>query len=209
MTHASAKLAYASSSDETWMPKSGLCSTGDRGLDARIERRDHLQRHQQRQDEHAHRPLVGRHLGVEVGERQQPHERRDRRRRAGERDVPVFHRLHADDEGVGERGEHEQCRRRASDGRLAPGEVPDVGHERDGVEGEGTAFIVFEPDREAGEVRQRARACPACPARQPFQPSLVRRRAKYPCLVRAVSGWPFTRTTMRRQAPSRRGLRDV
>ena len=31
MTQASAKLAYASSSAETWMPKSGLCSTGNRG----------------------------------------------------------------------------------------------------------------------------------------------------------------------------------
>ena len=76
-------------------------------LDAGIERRDQLQRHQQRKDEDAHRPFVGRHLGIEVGDCQQPHECRDRGRGPRDRQMPVLDRLHADHEGVAERGEHE------------------------------------------------------------------------------------------------------
>ena len=47
-----------------------------------------------------------------------------------------LHRLHADDEGVRERGRDEQRRRGAADERLAAGEVPDVGGERGDVERE-------------------------------------------------------------------------
>ena len=56
--------------------------------------------------------------------------------RAGDRHVADLHRLHADDEGVGERAGDEERRRRAADRRVAPGEVPDVGDEGGGVQRE-------------------------------------------------------------------------
>ena len=152
---------------------------GAGAFQARPERGDRLQRDQQRQDEYAHRPLIGGHLRIEIREREQPDERRDRRRRARDRHVARFHRLHPDDEGVRQRRRDEQRRRRAPDRGIALREVPDVRDEGRGVQ------------RQGNEIHQ-------CDV-----------GAKYPCLVRAVRFGRPMRTTMRRQAPSRRGLREV
>ena len=79
-----------------------------------------VERDQQERDEHAHRALVGRQLDVEVGEAEQPHERRQRRRRADQRRVPDLHRLHADEERVREDAAAEERRRQPADARIAP-----------------------------------------------------------------------------------------
>ena len=50
--------------------------------------------------------------------------------------MPHLHRLHADDEGVGERGEDQQRGRSASDLRAAAREVNGVGDAGGGVEDE-------------------------------------------------------------------------
>ena len=68
-----------------------------------MQHRNQLQPDDDRQDEDAHRPLVGRQLEIQVRQRQQPDEGRHRARQVRKRHVPHFHRLHADDEGVDER----------------------------------------------------------------------------------------------------------
>ena len=90
----------------------------------------------QRRDEHAHRALVGRQLDVEIREAEQPHERRDRGRRADERRVADVHRLHADEERVREHAAAEDRRRQPADARIAPREVRQIGGGRGGVEDE-------------------------------------------------------------------------
>ena len=94
-----------------------------------VEGRDDLERDRQRQDERAHRPLVGCHFRVEVREHQHPDERGDGRRPSRDGHVPHVHSLHADDEGVGQGARDEQRGRRPADRRRPPGEVPDVSQE--------------------------------------------------------------------------------
>ena len=51
--------------------------------------------------------------------------------------MPHLHRLHADDERVGEDTQQEERGGGASDGRLAFREMNRVHHDRGGVQGEG------------------------------------------------------------------------
>ena len=94
--------------------------------DGRVERRDDVERGEQHRDEHAHRPLVGRQLDVEIRQAEQPHERGDRRGGADQRRVAGLHRLHADQEGVREDAAAEERRRQPAGARVAPGEVRGV-----------------------------------------------------------------------------------
>jgi hypothetical protein len=106
--------------------------------DLRIEDRDHAQRDEQRRDEDAHGALVSGELDVEVGEPEQPDERRYRGGRADERRVPDLDRLHADEERVGENASGQQGGGKPARAWIAPREVRQVGgcrgrveHERD------------------------------------------------------------------------------
>ena len=93
----------------------------------RVERRNQVERDDEGRDEHAHRPLVGRQLDVEIRETEQPHERRQRGGRADERRVADVHRLHADEKRVGEHAAAEDGRRQPPDARIAPRKVGQVG----------------------------------------------------------------------------------
>jgi hypothetical protein len=95
-------------------------------IDPRVDRRQDGERRQQRRDEGPHRAFLRRQLDVEVGEPQQPDERGDRRRRADQRRVARLHRLHADQEGVGEQRAAEDRRRGGAGARVAAREVRDV-----------------------------------------------------------------------------------
>ena len=117
------------------------------------------------------------------------------------------HRLHADDEGMGEGGEDEQHGGHAARGERAPGELHGVRDARDGIEkqqnsvhghdyGRKRVGCVFVPFAKTHPTRFRLRAVGAS-------------GAKYPCLVRACVFGRVTRTTRRRQAPSRRGFLEV
>ena len=75
-------------------------------------------------------------LEVEVRKGEQPDERRNRARRVGERHVPHLHRLHADDEGVGERRQNQQSGGGAADMRLPIREVHGIGDACCGVQDE-------------------------------------------------------------------------
>ena len=93
ITKASAKLAYANSSDDTWMPNSRSAQHRRADLGVGLERGNRLERDDERQDEDAHRAFVGRDLGVEIRDGQQPHEHRDGRCGLEHRHLADFHRL--------------------------------------------------------------------------------------------------------------------
>ena len=115
---------------------SGLRSSGGRGVDVGIQRREDREHGEQGRDEDAHRALVGRQLDVEIGEPEQPDERRDGRGRADERRIAGLHRLHPDEKRVREDAGGEQRRGGPPDARVAAGEVRAVGGRGRGVEDE-------------------------------------------------------------------------
>ena len=119
-----------------WTVKSGLCSSGGRGLDAGIERRHDVEHHEQRRHEDTHRAFFGRQLDVEIRQPEQPDERGDRGRGADERRVADLHRLHADEKGVREDAAAENGGRETPDPGVAPREMRQVGGCRGGVEDE-------------------------------------------------------------------------
>ena len=162
--------------------KSGLWSSGGRGLATGSSAGIRYERDDERRHEHAHRPLVGRQLDVEIRQAEQPDERRERRRRADERRVPDVHRLHADEERVGENSAAEDRRRQPPDARIPPREVGQVGGRRRSVEDE------------RNEVHDTYRLG--------FRSVVALARARGQ--ARLVS----TRTTTRRQAPLRIGFLD-
>ena len=186
------------------------------GFSARMN----LQRDQQRDDEDAQRALLGRHLHVEIREREQPDERRDRLRRPGDRHVPRLHRLHPDDEGV-----REGARRRGA----AVAERPTVARRvakctaystpatRYSTSGNAFAFTQSDPPGRAEATV--ASSCPVTSARStpawsaPSRPrgprarrsAATRRRAwRSSTRSRAGTGSPVRRRSGRRRRPGPR-----
>ena len=113
-------------------PEQRMFEHGRPRLDAgRLHRRQHLQHHDDRQDEHAEAALVGGDLGVEVGEP------------SSQTNVEIACVVPANgtwpasivcmpiDEGVDERPGDQQRRRGTSGGRCTPREMNRVGDKRE------------------------------------------------------------------------------
>ena len=170
----------------------------------RVERRNQVERDHQRRNEHAHRALVGGELDVEVRQTEQPHERRQRRRRADERRVADVHGLHADEERVREQAAAEDGGRQPADTRIPPREVRQIGGGGRGVENERNEV---HDTTGSGPVRSSPDACaPSAPAWSPARQPGARRRCASGSSrsTRGCTDWPALRKSVRRSSAARR-----